>query len=375
MTRPLYDYISELEISITKHFAPDGIFHGKEGTLRLAREVGYGLADYDDKQLNGVFGSLYSRLFVRHAFHFNGGITLDASEWSKEIRRAVAEARAARQKPLIVNGTPWEDYKLDGVTVHVKREDMACSHPGPNFSKIRGLANWINKLPPGIPVGVLDTFHSHGGWGVSYLCAAVNRPCYVFYPVFVKDKGLRYQQQMAQGLGSTLIGLPAGRSAILYHTAKRRLAEITDGQGIMVPNALKVKETIEASALELLEYTPLELTYGTWVVSVSSGTICAGVVKGLAQLTGGKDVKVIAHMGYSRSTDAVHHYICKSADEPLWELPKITLLDEHYEYKDKVSTDGIPFPCNQFYDAKTWRWLEKHAAELEQPIILWNIGG
>lgn len=373
MTRPLYDYISELEISITKHFAPGGIFHGKEGTMRLAREVGHGLADYDDNQLNGVFGSLYSRLFVRHAFHYTGGVTVDAREWSAAIKQAITQARAAKSKPLIVNNTPWEDYQLNGVTIHVKREDMACSHPGPNFSKIRGLANWINKLPAGAPVGVLDTFHSHGGWGVSYLCAAANRPCYVFYPVFVKDNGLRYQQQMAQELGSILIGLPAGRSAILYHTAKRQLAQLTDGAGIMVPNALKVKETIEASALELLEFTPLELTYGTWVVSVSSGTICAGVVKGLAQLTGGEGVKVVAHMGYSRSLEAVHSYISKSADEP--ELPPIEVVDEGYEYKDKVDNADIPFPCNQYYDAKTWRWLERNVGGLEQPVTFWNVGG
>lgn len=143
----------------------------------------------------------------------------------------------------------------------------------------------------------------------------------------------------------------------------------------MVPNALKVKETIEASALELLEYTPLELTYGTWVVSVSSGTICAGVVKGLAQFTGDYGVNVIAHMGYSRSETAVYHYICKSADEPLSDLPKITLVDEGYQYKDCVDNSGIPVPCNGFYDAKAWHWLERNAATLEPPVILWNIGG
>ena len=49
---------------LAPHFAPDGIYHGKNGALRLAREVGYGLASYPNNEIAQVMGSLYGRLLV-----------------------------------------------------------------------------------------------------------------------------------------------------------------------------------------------------------------------------------------------------------------------------------------------------------------------
>ena len=53
---------------------------------------------------------------------------------------------------------------------------------------------------------------------------------------------------------------------------------------------------------------------------------------------------------------------------------ELKLVDDGYAYKDKVGTDDIPFPCNEYYDAKAWRWLLSNIGMLEQPIVFWNIG-
>lgn len=274
----------------------------------------------------------------------------------------------------VLAGTPWEDYKLDGVSVYVKREDLSCPFPGPSFSKIRGLKAWIDAQPPGIPIGVLDTFHSKGGWGISYLCNAAGRQCYDFYPVYKSDNGLRPQQEHARALGAELVPLKAGRSAILYHSAKKILAERTWNEGIMVPNALKVEQSVDETAAEVLDYTPDEYFDGTWVVSISSGTIAAGVLKALAGVN--YHTNFIAHMGYSRSHDSATSYIMHKAGlDMLWLRDNnFQLVDEGFDYKDSASASGIPFPCNPYYDAKAWCWLERNIRQLRQPVIFWNIG-
>lgn len=275
---------------------------------------------------------------------------------------------------LVITNTPWEVYKLHGIPVYVKREDLSCPYPGPSFSKIRGLKAWIDALLPGVPVGVLDTFHSKGGWGISYLCHAAGRQCYDFYPQYKSDTGLREQQCNAQMLGAQLIALPAGRSSILYHAAKKQLAQLTNNTGIMVPNALKVEQSVDETAAEVVDFTPDELLDGTWIVSISSGTIAAGVLKAVAGLN--DNIHFIAHMGYSRSADAAADYIIHKAglDRSWIGDEHFELVDEGYEYKDKVDNSHIPFPCNPYYDAKAWNWLERHVRELDQPVVFWSIG-
>ena len=60
---------------------------------------------------------------------------------------------------MLVNNTPVEQYKIDGRTIHVKREDLCCPYPGPSFSKMRGVVAHIENRPEQV-IGGLDTFHS-----------------------------------------------------------------------------------------------------------------------------------------------------------------------------------------------------------------------
>lgn len=274
---------------------------------------------------------------------------------------------------IIVKGTPWEKHACREVWVWVKREDLCSPHPGPSFSKLRGVETRLHRLKEeGVTeIGVLDTYHSKAGWGVSWLCNLLSLKCYNFYPKYKADTGLREQQEMASELGAIMMPLKAGRSSILFHQAKKQLAEITHGKGYMMPNALKLDESVEATAVEVVDYTPDKLLKGSWIISISSGTLGAGVIRGLYQLGLNGKVTVILHLGYSRTESAVVNYLSKAAG--CW-IEDTYLVDEGFDYRDKVSEEGIPFPCNPYYDAKAWRWLEAEGDNLEQPIVFWNIG-
>lgn len=287
----------------------------------------------------------------------------------------------------IIDNTPIQAYQLLGRTILVKREDLCCPPPGPSFSKIRGVAAHIATRPEKV-IGVLDTFHSKAGWAVAYVCKQLGKRCVDFWPVFKADKWdgkslPREQQQQAAALGAMTSGIPAGRSAILYHHAKKRLATLWE-DSYMMPNALKLPESVEENAAEVVR-TAVGGDFpvgGTVVLSVSSGTVAAGVLKGLARVFELYGWTLILHMGYTRSHESLTGYVEERSGVRFSEFANVRLVDEGYGYKDEASKDGpdyppCPFPCNSHYDLKAWRWLQREE-NLKTipagPVVFWNIG-
>lgn len=297
--------------------------------------------------------------------------------------------------PMCVEGTPVEHYPDLGL--YVKREDLSCP-PGPHFSKTRGVYAHIAKRPERI-IGCLDTSHSQGGWATAQACKLLGKKAVVYHPITKADRAKPDytpppQQQEAFKLGATLEPLQAGRSAVLYHGAKKHLESLRLGTRgpspvYMMPNALKLPEMIDETVAEVLRtpLPPVDLV----IISASSGTIAAGVISGLCQkgYTGG----IIVHQGYSRPAHTIRNYMAKMVGEfygkawvegthpgegvKVWR-EDFTLVDEGYAYGDSAPAfreDQVPFPSNKFYDRKAlaW-WLDAGIKQYGGPALLWNIG-
>ncbi len=268
---------------------------------------------------------------------------------------------------LLRDGTPVERVSD---RIFVKREDLCSPHPGPSFSKIRGVLKHVAGRPEE-EIGVLDTYHSKAGWAVSYVASHLGKRALDFYPRYKGDGDeLRPQQGMAREYGAELVALPAGRSAILYHRAK---AEAEARGAYMMPNALKLPETVQECAEEVLR-TPDLAAYDNLVISVSSGTIASGVLLGFAKA--GIFPRVWLHSGYSRSETELRRYIAARVPKfPFWKS-EVAVIDEGYGYKDAAQTDAPPpFPCNPYYDLKAWKWLcESGLSQMAGSVLFWNIG-
>lgn len=271
-----------------------------------------------------------------------------------------------RLDPNVVAGgmlrinTPIEHYPEFGL--YVKREDLSCPPPGPPFSKARGVYAWVKKQESEL-IGVLDTVHSQGGHAVARACQILKKKALVFYPEFKYTPGCKEPQRRAVELGAELYPLPAGRSAILYHQAKKITQE---RGGTMIPNALKLTESVEETAKEVSgEY------FDHVIIPCSSGTIAAGVLLGFAtsQLT--RVPKFTLHLGYSRPEKALRNYVTQMSDVH-WD---VTVIDEGYAYKD-VARPGPtpPWPCSPWYDLKTFRWYVRNRERFSGKVLFWNIG-
>lgn len=256
--------------------------------------------------------------------------------------------------------------------IWVKHEEECSPYPGPGFSKIRGVYAHIAARPEAKVIGVLDTYHSRGGWAVAYCAQLLGRQCINYYPYFKADWRpnnkhiIRHQQQEAARLGALIVSLPAGRSAVLYHRAK---ADLASQGSYMMPNALKLPETVAETEAEFLR-TPWE-GYDVVMVSISSATIACGVLCGIRTL--GVRPHVILHMGYSRPVSAVEAYVKKMTLAPLssWDHQ---IVDEGYSYKDKVRDPvEVGFPCSPYYDLKAFTHALKNREGLGK-VLFWNVG-
>src|SRR5688572_5000579 len=171
---------------------------------------------------------------------------------------------------MLREGTPLEDYREE-YGLWVKREDKACPPPGPPFSKTRGVYARVASRPEDL-MGVLDTAHSQAGWAVARACQILGKRCVNYYPEFKHEPGPREAQVRARDLGAELVGLPAGRSAILFHEARKRTEALG---GYIMPNALKLDESVTETAKEVPDQD-----FDAVIIPISSGTIAAGVIRG-----------------------------------------------------------------------------------------------
>ena len=270
---------------------------------------------------------------------------------------------------MLVDNTPLEDY-LSKHGLMVKREDLCCPPPGPPFSKTRGVFAHVRSRPEEV-IGVLDTYHSQAGHAVAQACSLLGKACINYYPNFTHEPGPRLPQNHSMALGAQLQPLPAGRSAILYHQAKRDLARVHDSY--MMPNALKLPEMVSETAAEVVRtFTQTSYSPDAVLIAISSGTIAAGVIRGFEDV--GMRPHFILHMGYSRSREAVMEYIREQSGVSL--APgAFTLVDEGYGYKDVARAGEVPdWPCNAHYDLKAFRWWRREGRERFGQALMWNIG-
>lgn len=285
--------------------------------------------------------------------------------------------------PLQQN-TPVEDH-LEQFGLLVKREDLSCLPPGPPFSKTRGVFSHIAARPE-LVIGVLDTYHSQAGHAVAEACRLLGKVCINFYPVRKAEQGspVKPQQQAAADLGAVLHPLPAGRSAILYHQAKKALngdfsgtfnLHKYGGDVYMMPNALKLPEMITETAAEVratLRSTPLPPRMPV-LIAASSGTIAAGVMRGFYDAGEGNRPFLI-HQGYDRSESAILDYMIKMSGIPMGTADRF-FINEGYSYGDVAKPGPEPlWPCNVYYDLKAFRWWMREGRAQYGRALLWNIG-
>lgn len=77
------DYMAAMRSAVGMHLNnPDSIYYGKDGHLRLARECGVALNDFDEKGQDTILSGSYGMIYITGC---NLKPILDAKEWISEM--------------------------------------------------------------------------------------------------------------------------------------------------------------------------------------------------------------------------------------------------------------------------------------------------
>jgi len=278
---------------------------------------------------------------------------------------------------LVLNvNTPIEEYRIENRIVYVKREDLCTPPPGPTFSKVRGLLKHLQYLKSqGIEtVGYTETSISQAGWGVAWLAPKIGLKAVIYDPQYSNtNKNIDAMQVLVfhraqwKKLNAEIIPIKAGMAKVNYNICKKNLVEKYPNS-IMLPLGLPFQETIDETARIASQY---EARFKSVVICIGSGTICAGIIKGMPS------VHVYGIMSRSGNIFNKRRSILAKAKFMegglMGKLRDFECINPGWEYTQRSYTN-CPFPCHPYYDLKAWEWLIENIGTLKEPILFWNIG-
>jgi len=273
----------------------------------------------------------------------------------------------------LIPNTPVEEYTVKGQTVLVKREDRATPYPGPPFSKVRGLVPylWDLKELGFTTIGYVETSVSMAGWGVAWACYHLGLECILWDPQYEKTPPLlRYHRKQWKKFNPKILPIKAGMAAVNYNIAAKEVRKTPDC--FLLPLGLPLPYTVMETA-KIARETWNSNVFRTVVTSVGSGTICAGLLKGLPG-----DVKIFGVMTRTGSSKHKAKTIHKKAHIPIGGFlgnKNLSVVDPGWRYADRSSWP-CPFPCHPWYDRKAWQWLDQWMGmqQMDGPVMFWNIG-
>lgn len=79
------EYMTKMRSAVGRHINdPDSIYYGRDGHLRLARECGCALNDFDETGQREILSCSYGMIYVTGC---NLKPILDAKEWIEEMQK------------------------------------------------------------------------------------------------------------------------------------------------------------------------------------------------------------------------------------------------------------------------------------------------
>lgn len=279
----------------------------------------------------------------------------------------------------MIQNTPIKKYKIGKQEIFVKREDLACLPPGPPFAKVRGLYPVLQKLKAnGIKTfGYMDTSISMAGWGLSYFCKEMGLKSVIFYPDYKDGKrhNQNFQLKMWKKFGAEIIPLEKPNRLMINWYRARKILKDKYPDSEMLPQGLPFKETVKNVSDELKEDRAIFRDIKTIVLCIGSGTMLAGILKGLYFIDSSINVYgvIVAPKSTNKMKDKIYKMAGVSDSGFFAYKGNVNVVDARFEYTDKESFE-CPFPCNPYYDRKAWKWLIENIDSLAKPLMFWNIG-
>ena len=267
--------------------------------------------------------------------------------------------------------TPLEVYNLHGREVHVKRDDlMGDDIHLPPWGKIGAVYRLVEKyVDTSKPLTHLSVDGSWTAWVLAAICEDLGIEFYASYPDSKKisHEYLHHVKQLYPSVH--LNPIKPNMMQIMYNALKR---DAKEKGWQMLPYAFDH----EFYRQYLIDRVSPISNFDNLVVSSGSGVTLTGLVRGFyaneMESFFVPDIKKKVWTTCVSSENSIRKMLAKSGIPPHF---PIDVRKSEHDFNDRIEGYEAPFPCNQFWDIKQWKWLDENIEKLEGSILFWNLGG
>lgn len=268
--------------------------------------------------------------------------------------------------------TPIEEYPVKGKTVYVKRDDLiGDGELFPRWAKIGGIRTLLEDtqvIQKDRPLVHFSARQSWTGWVLSRLCNEYGIPFISAYgdskvfPQKLKDKVIEN--------GGELLPLKTHMPSILRNRVKG-LARDNNWQ--LLPYGFEHKNYTTYMRKRMEEVVE-EHEFDHLVISSGSGVTMVGLTNGFLKSESVFDMfanKKQVHTALTSSRKSVYRVLSRNDVN----VENVNFYETPFDFGDPMSDYKVPFDCNEYWDKKSWWWLEQNIEKLEGKILFWNLGG
>ena len=256
--------------------------------------------------------------------------------------------------------TPLEKYTIKGRDVFVKREDLQGDGEYlPNWGKIYGIRKYIeNNVDRTKPLTSLSVNGSWSGWLVSAICDELGIEYYYSFPNSKNFNREILTDVQSKYPNTKLNPIKPNMVSIMFNVLKKQ--SIERGWQI-IPYGFNHHDFVESFKDRIQPYN----NYNNLFVGSGSGLSVCGLSKGF--LKGNNHIYTSVVSTLSTLNRRLKEYDV--------DTDKITSIKSDYDFYDEMKEFDTPFPCNQFWDKKAWKYLSEIIDDVKGSILFWNLGG
>jgi hypothetical protein len=264
--------------------------------------------------------------------------------------------------------TPLELYHIKGREVWVKRDDlMGDGVTLPPWGKIAAVYELVKKyVDRSKPLTHLSVDGSWTAWVLAAICEQLDIEFYASHPDS-KKISQEYLGLIKEKYPKTHLNpIRPNMMQIMYNSLRGQARE---NGWQMLPYAFDHDFYKDYLAERIQPFTHFD----NLVVSSGSGVTLSGLARGFYREELKEffpDVKRKIWTTCVSSESSIKKTLKKSG------IPiPLNIRKSEYLFENRLDGYEAPFPCNQFWDIKQWKWLEENIDQIEGTILFWNIGG
>tara|TARA_B100000575_G_scaffold266821_1_gene244435 strand:+ start:900 stop:1739 length:840 start_codon:yes stop_codon:yes gene_type:complete len=271
----------------------------------------------------------------------------------------------------LTEDTPLQEYKIKGRSVWVKRDDlMGDGVHLPPWGKMAGIYNLVDKyVDKSKPLTHLSVDGSWSGWTLAAICEDLGIEFYYSHPNSKKISKELLGMVKEKYPSCKFNPIRPNMMSIMYNSLKKQ-ANSVESPMQMLPYAFEHNFYMDYLSDRIQPYK----NFKNLVVSSGSGVTLSGLAKGFFR----EELKE-----FWPQTDKTIYTTCVSSESSINKMLKknglaqlpIKVRKSEYDFDNRMEDYETPFPCNQFWDIKQWKWLEENIENIEGDILFWNIGG